>query len=372
VQNATSIRFTTSLGRVDPIEVETRNGIARTTFYAGDTSGVAEVRATSGAAGSSSAAAGENATTPTNTLSFSIGTAAADTVTITARPSVVPATGGTVELNAVVRGTNGQGVSSVPVTFTTTSGTLTSTLATTDANGVATVGLTTNIEASVSAACGSKTTTTAAVITVLGTPSVTLTCTGSGTGTTSCTQAVDQPMTFTASRATGSTQLRSTSLNFGDGNDTDLGTLSSSVTVTHTYRSSNPYTATLLATDINGQTTRASVAVNITPVAARTPLTVNITTATVGTERTTGTPVAFTATATAETGVLIESFTWNFGDGVQITTSGGQTSHVYSSSSNPAPNSSTFTTYTVTVTARTVDGRTGTARTQVQVKLAAS
>lgn len=372
VQNGTAVRFTTSLGRVDPVEVETRNGIATTTFYAGDTSGVADVRAFSGAAGTSSAAAGENATTPTNTLSFTIGTAAADTVTISARPSTVPSTGGTVELNAVVRGTNGQGLAGVPVTFSTTSGTLTNTIAITDVNGVATVGLTTNSEASVSATSGSKTTATAAAVTVLGTPSVTLTCTGSGTGTTSCTQTVDQPMTFTAARATGSTLLRSASLDFGNGNNTDLGTLSSGVTVTHTYRSSNPYTATLVATDINGQTTRASVAVNITPIAARTPLTVNITAATVGTERSTGTPVAFTATATAETGVLIESFTWDFGDGVVIQTSGGQTSHVYGSSSTPAPNALTFTTYTVTLTVRTVDGRTGTARTQVQVKIAAS
>ncbi|MGE0392821.1 MAG: PKD domain-containing protein, partial [Vicinamibacterales bacterium] len=310
--------------------------------------------------------------TPTNTLSFTIGTAAAETVTISARPSTVPATGGTVEVNAVVRGTNGQGVGGIPVTFTTTSGTLTNTIAVTDANGVATVGLTTNTEASVSAASGSKTTATAATVTVLGTPSVTLTCTGSGTGTTTCTQTVDQPMTFTAARATGSTPLRGASFDFGDGNNTDLGTLSSSVTVTHTYRSSNPYTATLLATDINGQTTRSSVAVNITPIPARTPLTVNITAATPGTAQSTGAPVAFTATATAETGVLIESFTWDFGDGVVIQTSGGQTSHVYGASSNPAPNAVTFQAYTVTLTVRTVDGRTGTARTQVQVRLAAA
>ena len=51
VQNGTSVRFTTSLGRVDPVEVETHNGMATTTFFAGDVSGVAEVRATSGNAG---------------------------------------------------------------------------------------------------------------------------------------------------------------------------------------------------------------------------------------------------------------------------------------------------------------------------------
>src|SRR5918993_1672806 len=51
VQNGTTVRFTTSLGRVEPTEVETRNGVAVTTFLAGDASCVAEIRAVSGAAG---------------------------------------------------------------------------------------------------------------------------------------------------------------------------------------------------------------------------------------------------------------------------------------------------------------------------------
>lgn len=371
VQNGTTVRFTTSLGRLDPVEVETRNGIATTTLYAGDTSGVADVRAFSGTAGSTSSAAnGEAATTPTNTLSFSIGTAAADTVTISTKPSSVPATGGSVEVNAVVRAANGQGLAGVPVTFSATRGTLTNTVATTDANGVATVGLSTSVETSVTAVSGSKTAATPATVAVLGAPSVTLTCQGSGnSGLTSCSQTSGQAFTFTAAKATSSTALVDAYLDFDDGNRTNLGTLSSSVTVTKTYNSVNPYTVTLVATDINGQVTRAAVAVNVTAVTPRTPLSVNFTTVTVGTERSTGTSVAFTATATAETGVLIESYTWDFGDGIQIQTSGNQTSHVYGSSSNPAPNSTTFTTYTVTVTVRTADGRTGTARTQIQVKL---
>src|SRR5438477_617784 len=36
VQNGTTIRFTTSLGRVDPVETQTRNGVATTMFFAGD------------------------------------------------------------------------------------------------------------------------------------------------------------------------------------------------------------------------------------------------------------------------------------------------------------------------------------------------
>ena len=51
VQNGTSVRFTTTLGRVDPVEAQTRNGIAVTMFHAGDISGVADIRATSGSTG---------------------------------------------------------------------------------------------------------------------------------------------------------------------------------------------------------------------------------------------------------------------------------------------------------------------------------
>ena len=51
VQNGTVVRFTTTLGRLDPVEAQTRNGVATTMFFAGNDSGVAEVRATSGRRG---------------------------------------------------------------------------------------------------------------------------------------------------------------------------------------------------------------------------------------------------------------------------------------------------------------------------------
>ena len=47
VQNGTTVRFSTTLGRVDPVETQTRNGLAFTMFFAENSSGVAEVRATS-------------------------------------------------------------------------------------------------------------------------------------------------------------------------------------------------------------------------------------------------------------------------------------------------------------------------------------
>ena len=51
VQNGTTVHFSTNLGRVDPIDALTTNGYAVATFMAGDSSGVADVTATSGGTG---------------------------------------------------------------------------------------------------------------------------------------------------------------------------------------------------------------------------------------------------------------------------------------------------------------------------------
>jgi len=369
VQNGTTVRFTTSLGRVDPVEVQTRNGIAVTTFFAGDTSGVADVRASSGAAGSGTAAEGAAAT---NLITFTLGAAATDSISIRANPSSVPATGGTVEVVAVVLATNGRPVSGIPVAFTASAGTLSAVSATTDGNGEAAVRLTTSVASTVTATAGGKTTTTGAAISVLGTPAVTLQCQGSGTAGTACTQTVGSIVTFTASRGANTTTLVSATLDFGDGNSTSLGSLASPSTVSRTYNSANPHTATLTATDVNGQTTSASVVLNITPRAAVTPLGVTVT----GEFRSSSTVAApsfptgaqnsaiwrFTAAVSGATGdaALVESYTWDFGDDSgTFVTSGNTTEHVYTGgvSKNGAKN--------ITVGVRTTDGRSATGRTQI-------
>ena len=50
VQNGTVVRFSATLGRLDPEEAKTRDGVARTTFIAGSTAGQAQVIAMSGGA----------------------------------------------------------------------------------------------------------------------------------------------------------------------------------------------------------------------------------------------------------------------------------------------------------------------------------
>jgi hypothetical protein len=170
---------------------------------------------------------------------------------------------------------------------------------------------------------------------------------------------------FTIARTSTSSNLRSATIDFGDGTTQSLGTLAGSTTVTHTYAGpsgSTPrtYTATVLATDVNGETTSTATTVSVTPRAERTPINVTLSascTATTGQAST----CAFTATATGGgdggTGnAAIESYTWDFGDDTDdVTTSGNTTSHVYTSEGRKV----------VTVTAETADGRSATGRTEV-------
>jgi adhesin/invasin len=165
VQNGTLVRFTTTLGRVDPVEAETRNGRAVTTFFAGNQSGVADVRATSGGGvGSTGGGSTGSTTTPTASNLVQISVGVVDSISIRANPAVVPSTGGTVDVIATVRGTAGP-ISGMLVSFSATAGTLESGSALTDDNGEARTRLTTNVTATVNATAGGKTTAAGATVT---------------------------------------------------------------------------------------------------------------------------------------------------------------------------------------------------------------
>jgi PKD domain-containing protein len=98
VHDGTVVRFTATLGRVEPSEAQTRNGVARATFTAGNSTGTARITAMSGAA---EAAAEGNvveiliASTPTATLGLTV-TPTNATVGQAVRLTVTPtiATGG--------------------------------------------------------------------------------------------------------------------------------------------------------------------------------------------------------------------------------------------------------------------------------------
>ena len=357
VQNGTTVRFSTTLGVLDPVESQTRNGAAVTTFFAANSSGVARIRAISG-----SASGGE---TESNLVEITVGAAAVNTVTLRANPASVGPTGGTVDLIAAVVSEGGQPLQNILVTFSADQGTLSNPNAFTNASGEASTQLTTTQQAVVSATAGTKTSSNVTVAVRSG-PALTITCApASGAGNCAAVPASGSSNTatvvFTVTRPTGSSTLRTATIDFGDGSSQSLGNLAGgTATVTHTYAgpsnsTPNTYTATVQAIDVNGETAAVSTTVVVTP---RSPISVSITDScgTTALNR----RCTFTATVTGggegTTTAPIQSYTWDFGDGSDdVTTSGNITAHVYSAAG----------TYTVTVTVRTVDGRTATGRTQI-------
>jgi adhesin/invasin len=345
VQNGTVVRFTTSLGRLDPVEAQTRNGVAVTTFLAGNDSGIAEVRATSGGAGGattttpgSGSTPGTTTTTNSNIVQIAVGGAAIDAVTLRANPANVPSSGGTVTLIATVTGTNGRLLQGIPVNFSPTRGTLSSSSALSDASGNATVTLTTSGETEVTATAGSKTS-TAVKITALVAPAVSLTC---AIGNENCSAAtIGQTVTFTAARTSGT--IVSSNLDFGDGSNVDLGALSGSTTVPHQYSQAGTYTARLTARDANGETANPATVVQVLALA-----TADLTVSNSG----------LTVTATVTTSVPATQYQFTFETGATQTTTSPTATHTYA-----APGG----TKTVAVVVTLVDGRTVTVSRNITV-----
>jgi adhesin/invasin len=224
VQNGTTVRFTTNLGRVDPPEVQTRNGVATTTFFAGDVSGAAEVKATSGGA---STTTGSTTSTSTNAVTILVGSAAVDSVTVRSSAGSVPATGGTVDIIATVLSTGGASgttaiaggpMPGVSVTFSTTAGTLSGTREVTDGNGEARTRLTTDANATVTATAGTKSGTVAIqALNPVAQPTITL------ASAESTANSAGQLFTFTATVANNAALGSPIKFewNFGDGATAD-------------------------------------------------------------------------------------------------------------------------------------------------------
>ncbi len=356
VQNGTLVTFTTSLGAISPNEATTTDGKVTVTFNAGSISGTATINAfsgsssTSGTAGTGGGTGGTTATTGT-AVSIMVGAAAATTVVATASPSSVSQLGGSSTITATVLDANNNGLSGVPVAFSTDQGTLSPVTATTNAGGTATTTLTTNQTATVTITAGTKTAT--AKVTAVAVPAVTITG-----PTTTPTAGISVSFTVNATAGTGAPPIRSVMVDFGDGGAASLGAVSGSVTVPHVYFSAGSYTATATATDASGQSTYASVPV---VVFAAVNFTLNVT----ASSGQTGT--AITATASPTPGSpTINNYTFDFGDGTgTFTTPLGTMSHVYLASSIPTGFSSW--TFTISVRAEGSDGRLGIGSTSVVI-----
>jgi hypothetical protein len=306
VQNGTSVRFSTNLGSLEPVEALTRNGVATTTFHAGSVSGVAQIRATSGAGG------GGAGQTPTNVVEIAVGGAAATTLTLSSSALTVPPSGGSVTLVATVTDASGNRLAGAPVSFTTTAGTLSSLSATTNAAGEATATLTTNRTATVTARVGAGDAARTATVTINAAGNTI------AVAVSPATVAVGVPVTLTVTPTVAQNNAASrVTVNWGDGTVEDLGLVATPRSVAHAYTGAGTYTITATATG-DGDTASAATSVLVTPAPAPT---VTVTPASGPSATTT-----FTFTITPAANQATQNVSIDFGDGSAVVDLGAITS----------------------------------------------
>ncbi len=107
----TKVVFSATLGRVEPSEIELMGGSAVVEFITGDRSGVAEIKARSG-----------NITAEPDPLQITIGSAALETLTISANPSKFSAGGGRSQIRAYAFDVNGNLLADISLVLTASSG----------------------------------------------------------------------------------------------------------------------------------------------------------------------------------------------------------------------------------------------------------
>ncbi|HEX2455732.1 MAG TPA: PKD domain-containing protein [Vicinamibacterales bacterium] len=330
VQNGTVVTFTTTLGRIEPTEARTNNGQVHVQFIAGGQSGTATITAFSGGASG-------------RIENLKVGSAAAERVILTATPQTLGASGGASDIAARVEDVSGLGLVGLPVNFTADAGTLSAGTSTTDSNGVAHVTLTTTRKSTVTANVAGK---TATVIVDLN-PRTGISITPP-TGQVSAQQAA----VFTVNVATGA-NIRNVSINWGDGTTTNLGAISASTTVQHTYDADGTFTVTATATDASGFSESTSTVIRVQP--AQPP---GVTLIASNSNPRVGQIITFTATVTGNTSA-IQSFDWDFGDGTTARTTSPQITKSYA----------TTGTKVIRVTVNQASGPSGQTQITVEVQL---
>jgi adhesin/invasin len=289
VQNGTQVSFTTTLGQIQPSTVETHDGKAVVTLSGDGRSGTATITAISGAA--------------SKTMTVAIGAAGANRIAVTANPQALPSTGGTTTIIAFVQDEQGNGLLGVPVSFSTTAGSLSATTVITDASGSATTQLTTSTAATVTASSGGATASLTGTVNVTLANQILLGI----TAPTSVTVSVPASFTITVSSTGGGTTfVKDAVVDFGDGTTPlSLGQISTSAPAPHLFAKSGSLTMTVTATDPQGNQTQIHSPVIVAPLTA---VGVANPTTTIA-----GGSILFTVTPT--TGALIDHYVWDFGEG---------------------------------------------------------
>ena len=331
VQNGTVVSFTTTIGRIEPSEARTSNGQVNVRLITAGTSGTATITAYSGGASSQ--------------LTLKVGTAAVETVSVTTTPQTLGSSGGSVLVIATALDGGGSPVGGVPMTFSTTAGSVSPSTVTTDASGVATATLTTTAQAEVTATTGSGKSGKATVtVRAFALKDFVADPTSASAGV---------PVKFTATANDGVT-ITNVRLDFGDGDRTDLGTIAAgqSRSTFHPYGGPGIYTATATATDSSGGTSQLQTGVVVGSL--QVTLTADDRTPAVGAQ------VVFTVNFTGGSAPPLDHFEWVFDDGTPLTrTTGSSLTHTFTSRGQKTVRVDVF---------GVGGGKIGTATTQVDVQ----
>jgi Bacterial Ig-like domain (group 1)/PKD domain len=365
--SGTLVTFTTTLGTMEPAEARTDvGGRVIVKFLTGAANGSAVITATSGAA-----------TTGTNgALKIAVGTAAVGRVSVNANPAMVPANGGSTTIGASVFDINGNALRSAPVSFTTTAGTLSSSIVTTDANGIASTTLTTSQQATVTASVGAEAPAAPPPPTTPPTTPTTPTSSGQASGTVTVNVAsaptlvitppssppsVGLPANFTfavTAAAQNGSAVKELKVAWGDGESTSLGAVTGNAVASHVYDDDGTFTVTGTVTDVFGNSTSVSTSVTVIPVARPTVIVTPTPQSAPG-----GSTINFQIDIRAAAGVSIQKVTINFGDNTGTQSLGGFTGIVTVSHQYAAG----VQTYTVIVTVTDSTGQTTSGSTTVSI-----
>ena len=248
VHDGTSVSFFSTLGTMTPATALTSNGQATSQLVTDTQSGTAEVSALSGSAKLSS------------TVKVTVGAVAVGSVALSANPTSLSSKGGTSVLTATVSDSLGNRIQGVLVSFTSNAGSFDRNNVATDANGQASVNLTTSINASVTAAVAGgssgSVTSAAQVITVRTPPTATIVSVAAQVPPSRSFAIV-----YSATAASGGATLSSVGMTFGDGTSQSNLSSGSAQTITHVYTTAGTFTIVLTVIDVAGEQTTASTTV---------------------------------------------------------------------------------------------------------------
>ena len=364
--SGTLVTFTTSIGTVQPSSAETDvSGRVQVKFLAGTGSGTATITAISGGVSASG----------TNAIKILVGAAAVGRVIVSANPTLVPALGGTTAITAVVLDINGNPLSSVPVSFSTTAGSLGNSVVNADQNGQAQTTLTTAQTATVTASVGATAPATTPPATGGGTTTPTTgTTAGQASGTVTVgvvaaptlvitppttSPSAGLPATFSFVVTAGTTNgsaVRDLSVNWGDGSGVqDLGAVTGTAAASHVFRVAGTYVVTGTVIDASGNRSTVSTSVTVIPVPRPTII---ITPSPVPGHA--GAQTTLQIQVTLANGISVQDLRIDFGDGQSADLGGAASAsvpHVYTAAG----------TYTVTVTVIDTTGQVTTGTTAVSI-----